>query len=271
MKQLNNTIHDMIELTEKTIGNKLNEFPPKLLTQSTSSPELEHYKDEIRKDMMQLDELILRKEFQIFQQNKETEAARRRVEAFLKHLIDLNSVDYIQQPGEYIHLQNVIKDTIDVLLERENENSALLERENEKNTTHFMEEKRSIAEPQPQNLAQVRERSGKKIRSQSDNKLHKKHGSNLKSASKTLMLPEGKFLVPFRTKEECMSRAISKSTYTSKDDLIKMIERLGMKKQFKNALSSYTKEDLCNGYFAQESKDISKKNKKFDTKAAEID
>lgn len=58
-----------------------------------------------------------------------------------------------------------------------------------------------------------------------------------------------KLTFPFRTKEECQSRAISQPTFVKKSDMVRIMGKLGFQEKIDIPLSNLTKDDLCNLYF----------------------
>ena len=221
-----------IERWQASIMVDLNETACSLL----SAKERLKFNDRIKENMHKLNMLIFDYESNVYSRKQNIKMDKNKIEMLIDSIKEYNSVEPSREPSKYIDLQKEIKNSFESLAKKDfsmqnyfnlcETNSVSKEKKGESDNMNSEMKNRKIGE--------------KKIASNASNK--------------NSLPPKRKINVPFLTDKECKSRAVSKPTYINKDELIKTIVRLGLGKHFKNPLQSYTKDQLCEGYFEHHAK-----------------
>lgn len=241
-----------IERLQASIAVDLNETPGSLL----SMKERLEFNGRIKENMLKLNRLIFENEAKIHSQRQNIMIDRIKMKELIEKLKQYNFIEPSREPSKYVDLQKEIKNSFESLAKKdfsmqnyfnlcETEGKMATNTSNATNATNATSAK----------IEAKLEIKNKKTKEKKENKIV------LNELNRNSLSSKRKIHVPFLTDKECKSRAFSKPTYTNKDELIKTIERLGLKKHFKNPLQSYTKDQLCDGYFQHYAYEGKKTNK----------
>lgn len=227
-----------IDRCEASLSNELNKTPCFL-----SSGKLTNFKKEIRSQIQNLDMLIFKREALVHSQFRDIARDKSMVKELIDKIREYDTTDPSREPGKYVSLQREIKNKFDSLADKDFSMQHYLS-DVDMTSSHHIHEDETQTKGQPLRMKNTPQNMEKIVSNRTSKTKKTKETKERKS------LPtKRKAQVPFLTREECKSRAVSKSTYINKDELIKTIERLGMAKHFQNPLNSYTKDQLCDGYF----------------------
>jgi len=229
-------LFDAVDTSGTIVSKLLNNLPIALMTSKNGD-----FYEDVHEKIKVHNQNIYDLERISFEKKMEFKNDTDEVKSVLKKVIRYNSMNPLESPSEYNSLQHDIRNRIESLSNKDYsiqryfgltnfiegglENGVMGNGEEEKNAIKKGDSKDS---KDSKGLKKPKTKKGEKLIKQ--------------------VMSQRKFLVPFRTKQECTSRATSKPTYTSKEELIKTIERLGIDIHFKKPLHSYTKDELCDGY-----------------------
>jgi len=218
-----------------------------LLNQKAREGKKKEFQNKLHELIKKYNNLLLEKEKQLFSQ-KQTFKKRQEESRHLQNLLrQFNKISKEDEMGEYRQKKEMIKKVFMDLKDKPVDIDSYISKNHQFNEGVIVHKENKDFKPK-------NKKNGSEEMSNQDKTKPKKSGNKVKQKIKKELKEQQQAITsspfPFKTERECLEKAISKPTFVKKNDIVRVLEKIGFQKYSSKPLSNLTKDDLCSLYFS---------------------